>query len=142
MITILLRDLYSRDVDLWAEGDKLKFKCKGGVLSLSDKEQLKQFKSEIIQRFQENEQAKAKGFIVVDHGELYEYHYSPAGFLYIERNPDGTVSAWRENHKQEESKATNIKVIAENTTFDEALNEASGFIEWLNIRKQRKVRSA
>lgn len=93
---------------------------------------IKRYKSPILHRIKQNEAAKEQGFLIIDHGQLYEYRYSFNGYLYIERNLDGTTTAWRENYIYND-----YHIISNHKPFWVSFKEACEFLSWLKDQNNK-----
>lgn len=137
MISDLLHYLDHMDIIISLNNEKLRLKYKKENINQKIKEQIKNYKPLIIKRIKENEQAIEKGFMVYSHGDLYEYRYGYNSFLFIERMDNYKAIAWRANYRQDDTKPYKVKTIA-NSTFSEAFQQSSSFIDWLNKKNGRR----
>lgn len=96
-------------------------------------------KRKIAKRFQENKFAKKKGFMIYNHGLLYEYRYGFGAFLYVERLQNGLAHAWRANYALGKEKPYKIITVAETTSFSKAFKSAIGFVDWIERRRRSKA---
>lgn len=135
MIDNLLNDMYNLKIEIKEINYKTKLVYEAGLVSEQLKAQIKQHKKEIMKRIKQNEAAFELGFLVYQHGQFYEYQYGRGAFLYIERHPDGTATAWRDNFKPDECIPYKTKIIARNEPFEKAYKEAASFIGWLNKKR-------
>lgn len=138
MIDNLLNDMYHLKIQIKEENYRTKLIYEAGLVSDKLKAQIKKHKKEIMQRQKENAAALDLGFLVYQHGQFYEYQYGRGAFLYIERHPDGTATAWRDNFKPDELIPYKTKIIARNEPFEKAYKEAASFIDWLNKKRVRR----
>jgi hypothetical protein len=122
----LLRELYARDIQLSSHDNKIRYKCPKNTLNPELINLIKHHKSPTLHRIKQNEAAKKQGFLIIDHGQLYEYRYSYNGYLYIERNLDGTTTAWRENHIYDD-----YLIISNHKPFWVSFKESCEFLSWL-----------
>lgn len=129
--------MYYLKIEIKEKNNKTKLLYPAGTVSEKLKTLIKLYKTEIMQRIQENEAAHELGFLVYQHGAFYEYQYGRGAFLYIERHPDGTATAWRDNFKPGEPFPCKTKVIAINEPFHKVYKEAASFIDWLNKSKKQ-----
>lgn len=139
MIYQLLNTMYHLNIGIKEVDRKTKLVYESGLLNDELKEQIRQHKKSLIQRLEENEEARKLGFIVYSHGQLYEYRYGRGAFLYIERLPNGKADAWRENYLPEQTIAYKTKTIVTDVPYEKAFEQARGFINWLNKNRSRKV---
>lgn len=136
MINNLLDNLYNKNIQLLIiNNQKIKLVYQKEKITTDLKNEIKENKQKIIERLQENEKAKQKGFNVYGHGELYEYRYGFGSYLFIERLQNGLVTAWRANYPRGDSKPYKRKLIRQNSSFERAFKDAAGFIDWLNKKK-------
>ncbi|WP_117161262.1 hypothetical protein [Paraliobacillus sp. X-1268] len=137
MINNLLDSLYNKDIQLLTiNNQKIKLVYQKEKITTDLKNEIKENKQKIIERLQENDKAKQKGFNVYGHGELYEYRYGFESYLFIERLQNGLVAAWRANYPRgNSSKPYKKKTICPNSSFERAFKDATGFIDWLNKKK-------
>jgi hypothetical protein len=139
MINQILNAMYHLNIQIKEIDNKTKLIYDPGLLDATLKALIKQHKKGILQRIEENEAARNIGFLVYHHGLVYEYRYGLGAYIYIERLPNGRVSAWRENYLPGQDKPFKTKIIAENVSFKKGLKDAKGFICWLNKKHGRKV---
>jgi hypothetical protein len=132
--------MYHLKIEIIEANNKTKLIYEAGLVSEQLKAQIKQHKKEIMERIKENEAAFDRGFLVYQHGQFYEYQYGRGSFLYIERVSNGKAVAWRANYLPEQKTPYKTKMIAENVPFSKAYKEATGFIDWLNKRRGKKMR--
>jgi hypothetical protein len=130
--------MYNLNIQIKEVDYKTKLIYEPGILDETLKKQIKQHKKGILQRMEENEVARNAGFLIYNHGLIYEYRYGLGAYLYIERLPEGLTSVWRENYLPDQQKPHRIKIIADNVPFKKAFKEAQGFINWLNNKRGRK----
>jgi hypothetical protein len=138
MLYQLLNTMYHLNIEIQEKDNKTKLIYENGILNEELKEQIKIYKGLLLQRLDENERAKKLGFIVYHHGELYEHRYGLGAFLYIERLQDGKAIAWRENFLPNQQQAYKTKTIIQNVPFEKALDQAEGFINWMNKNRGKK----
>lgn len=137
MINQLLKDIYNQNIKLEIKNNnKLNLIYEQGVLSPGLKDEIKRLKKQLVKRLQENDTAREKGFLVYDNGSLYEYRYGIGAFLFIERDQQDLATVWRANYARDENKPYKIKYVKRNVPFEEALQEAANFVDWLK-RKRR-----
>ncbi|OEH92530.1 hypothetical protein [Bacillus solimangrovi] len=136
MIGQILNEAYANNIILEHNDNKLKLIYKEGVLSEHLKYEIKQNKKFILERLRENQLASDKGFLIYNHGDLYEYRYGFGAYLYIEREHNNKVSAWRANYPKDDNKPNRIIYLVKNTTFGHAFTKAVGFIDWLKRKKR------
>jgi hypothetical protein len=108
--------MYHLNIQIKDINNKTKLVYEAGQLDEVLKEQIKQHKKVILQRQEENEAAKKAGFLVYNHGLIYEYRYGLGAHLFIERLPNGLVSVWRENYLPDQNKPFKTKIMVENVT--------------------------
>lgn len=138
MINPLLNTMYHLNIQIKKVDHKTKLIYEPGQLDENLKIEIKQQKQRILQRFEENEFAKKTGFLIYNHGLLYEYQYGWGSFIYIERLPNGLTNVWRENYLPDQKRPNKSKSIRENVPFMKGLKEAQGFINWLNKKRGRR----
>lgn len=138
MIDNLLKNMYYLKIEIKEVNNRTKLTHEAGLVPEKLKTLIKLYKTEIMQRQKENEAALDLGFLVYQHGQFYEYQYGRGAFLYIERHPDGTATAWRDNFKPDELIPYKTKIIARNEPFPRVYKEAASFIDWLNKKRGRK----
>ena len=133
----LLQELFHRDIQLIVNDNNIKMIYQKENINTQIKNKIKEQKKELIKRLKENEIAIENDWIVHGQGELYEYRYGFASYIFIERQPNDKVTAWRANYRKDELKPYKVKIIGKNIEFDKAMEEASGFIKWLQKRNRR-----
>lgn len=136
MISEFLHFLYHLDIYISVSNDRLRLKYK--TIDIKTKEQIKQQKPLLIKRLKENDEAKKKGFLVYNYGDIYEFRYGLNSFLFIERLDNNKVQAWRANYRQDDSKPYKIKIISKDASFEEAFHKSCSFIDWLNRKNGRR----
>lgn len=134
MLNQLFNHLNYSNVHLFVIDGNIRLIYKEHTLNKKTKQIIKELKPKIIKRFKENQLAREKGFLVYGYGEFYEYRFGINSFLFIERLDD-SCTAWRANYRHGDKKPYKVKVMAKNVTFEKALKEASGFIDWLKKRR-------
>lgn len=139
MIYQLLNAMYHLNIEIKEVDRKTKLVYAPGLLNEKLKDQIRLHKKTLVQRLEENDEARKQGFIVYNHGQLYEYRYGRGAFLYVERLPNGRADAWRENFLPDQKTAYKTKTIVSNVPYHKAFKQAVGFVEWMNKRKGRKV---
>ncbi len=139
MINQLLNKMYHLNIQIKDIEGKTKLIYEPGLLDQQLKEQIRLHKDALLIRMSENHSANKLGFLVFNHGALYEYRYGLGAFLYIERLPNGKVSAWRENYLPAQERSYKVVNIAHNVPFDKAFEKAEGFIIWLSKKQKMKV---
>ncbi|MFC5732161.1 hypothetical protein [Cytobacillus gottheilii] len=135
MIYQLLNTMYHLNIKLEEINGKTKLVYETGFLDDRLKAQIKKHKQELIQRQAENAAARKLGFLVYDHGELYEYRYGRGAFLYIQRLPYSRASAWRENYLPGQAEAYKTKTVVHDVLFEKAFEQAVGFVEWMGGKR-------
>lgn len=135
MLYNLFYQIDNLNIQIKIKNKKLSLIYEEGTLPLDLKQKIKQHKQQLIKRLEENEIARAKGFLIYRYGELYEYRYGLGAYLFIEREGDLAI-AWRANYMPEEKQPYKTKILAERVPFEKAFQEAAGFIDWL--QRQRK----
>ncbi|MGG0718375.1 hypothetical protein ABE096_12395 [Robertmurraya massiliosenegalensis] len=139
MINQLLNTMYNLNIKIKEKDNKTKLIYEHGLIDDGIKEQIKLNKKELLQWIDENETARKIGFLVYNHGQLYEYRFGRGSYLFVERLPNGKASSWRENYKEGDRKAYRTKSIVQNVPFERAFEEAASFIDWLNKKRGKKV---
>jgi hypothetical protein len=127
--------MYHLNIEIKEIDQQIKLIYLPGQLDEILKEQIKQYKKGILKRIEENEAAKRAGFLVYNHGLIYEYRYGLGAFIFIERHPNGLVSVWRENYLPDQNKPFKTKIMVENVSFKKGFENAQGFINWLKKRR-------
>ncbi|MCX8045513.1 hypothetical protein CI793_11235 [Anoxybacillus ayderensis] len=140
MLYNIFYEIDNLNIQIKIKNKKLSLIYEEGTLPLDLKKQIKQHKQQIIKRLEENELARAKGFLVHLYGEFYEFRYGAGAYLFIEREGE-LAHAWRANYMPDEQKPYKIKTLAERVPFEQAFEEAAGFIDWLQ-RQKRGVKGA
>ncbi|MBE2941941.1 hypothetical protein HPK10_02055 [Anoxybacillus flavithermus] len=140
MLYKIFCEIDNLNIQIKIKNKKLSLIYEEGTLPLELKKAIKEHKYEIMKRLEENEMARAKGFLIYRYGELYEYRYGLGAYLFIEREGDLAI-AWRANYMPEEKQPYKIKMLAERVTFEKAFQEAENFINWLQ-RQKRGVKGA
>lgn len=133
----LLQELFHRDIQLVVNDQNIKMIYQKENINTQIKNNIKDQKKELIKRLKENEIALEHNWIVHGQGELYEYRYGFASYIFIERLPNDKVIAWRANYRKDELKPYKVKIIGKNIEFETAMEEASGFIKWLQKQSRR-----
>lgn len=136
MISDFMHYLYHMDIYISVSNERLRLKYK--TIDIKTKENIKQLKPLLIKRLKENEDAINKGFIVYNYGDLYEFRYGLNSFLFIERLDEQKATSWRANYRKDDNKPYKVITIARNTSFEEAFQQASSFIDWLNKKSGRR----
>lgn len=136
MIDALLNEMYQLNIELKQTGNKTKLVYKQSVINEQLKTAIKRNKNAIIQRIQENEIARLKGYLVYNNGELYEFRYGAFAFLYIERIEGNKARAYRVNYSPDKNTPIRTKILLEAGTFQQAWEKANGFITWLQSQKR------
>jgi hypothetical protein len=136
MLYNLFYQIDTLNIQLKIKNKKLSLIYEEGTLPLELKKVIKEHKYEIIKRLEENELARAKGFLVHQYGEMYEFRYGAGAYLFIEREGE-LAYAWRANYMPDEQKPYKIKTLAERVPFEQAFEEAAGFIDWLHRQRKR-----
>lgn len=139
MIYQILNNMYQKNIEIKEINNTVKLIYENGLIDDHLKNKIKQYKSELLQRLEENKVAREAGFLVYHHGLFYEYRYGRGAFLYIERLPNGQSVAWRANYQPEQTTPYKVKIIVENVPFSRAYKEATGFIEWMNKKRGERV---
>lgn len=93
------------------------------------KQRLRKHKTEILELFERQEKAKAKGWIVYPNGESYEKQVSRNSFVYIFSEPNGSYTVWRGTWREKKSPASE-KIIIRKVDFETAFQRANKYIEW------------
>jgi hypothetical protein len=138
MLYQLLNTMYHLNIEIQEKDNKTKLIYENGILNEELKERIKTSKGLLLQRLDENEKAKKLGFIVYNHGELFEYRFGLGAFLYIERLQNGRATAWRENFAPNQQLAYKTRTIVQNVPFEKAFDQAERFINWLNKNRGKK----
>lgn len=139
MLNQILNSMFHLNIQLKEVNNKTKLIYEPGLLDQQLKEQIKEYKTQLIKRIEENEAAMKLGFLVFNHGQVYEYRFGLGSYIYIERLPNGLASAWRENFMPKQQQAYKTKTIIQNAPFNKAYQEAEKFICWLNKQQRKKV---
>ncbi|WP_378211129.1 hypothetical protein [Anoxybacteroides rupiense] len=138
MLYNLFYQIDNLNIQIKIKNKKLSLIYEEGTLPLDlkqqIKQQIKQHKQQIIKRLEENELARAKGFLVHQYGEMYEFRYGAGAYIFIEREGDLAI-AWRANYMPDELRPYKVKVLAERVSFEKAFQEATGFIDWLHRKR-------
>lgn len=137
MINQLLNMMYHQNIQIKEIDNITKLLYAPGQINDELKKQIIQNKAGLLQRLDENEQARKTGFLIYNHGQLYEYRYGLGAYLYIERLPDGKANTWRENYLPGQQMAYKTKGIVQNVPFLKAYLEANRFIDWLKKQKRK-----
>jgi hypothetical protein len=127
--------MYHLNIEIKEIDQQIKLIYLSGQLDETLKEQIKQYKKGILKRLEENEAAKKEGFLVYNHGLMYEYRYGLGAFIFIERHSNGLVSVWRENYLPDQNKPFKTKIMVENVSIKKGFENAQGFINWLKKRR-------
>lgn len=138
MITSLLKWAYAMDVELWCESGKLKYRATEGVLTDEMKQRFVDNKEAIIKRLQQNQAAKAAGWLTFDFGEAYNKRTGERSELFIFRNENETFALWRGSWRAAESKPNYERTIADRISFDEALSRANNSMQWSRNKYGRR----
>jgi flagellar biosynthesis/type III secretory pathway chaperone len=96
---------------------------------------IKKHQKKIIQRLEENEQARSLGITVYHHGENYEYRYGKHAYLFIERYSGNFASAWKEKIADAPHKQNKVERMCQNAPFSKAFKQAVGFVRWMNKKR-------
>lgn len=131
--------MYHLNIQIKEENKKLKLSYEQGILPEDLRLDIKKHKQALLERLQENDEAKQLGFCIYNHGDLLEYRYGNQAYLYVERLPGGFADAWRANYKQGETEPYKVKVVAKNVPYSKAFEKAAGFVRWLNKQNKRWV---
>ncbi|MBB6447043.1 hypothetical protein [Bacillus benzoevorans] len=129
-LTSFLHFLDDHHIDIWvSEDDLLVGMEEGNALPDSAHDYIHAHRQQIRKRLLNNIFAQSRQWNVANFGEVYCYHYSSTGYVFIERNEDETVDVYRckfDMHQQ----ATNIKGLHENIPFAKAYQKAKSFLKW------------
>ncbi|MGW9128911.1 hypothetical protein ACWGPW_28800 [Paenibacillus chitinolyticus] len=81
--------------------------------------------------------AREAGFLPLLTGEVYECQYNRSSHVFV-IGEDGKWSAWRETWQKGERKSISHKGIAEYTSFEQALQKAKRYVEFVGGGANRK----
>ncbi|MBW7651335.1 hypothetical protein [Anoxybacillus sp. ST4] len=140
MLYNIFCEIDNLNIQIKIKNKKLSLIYEEGTLPLDLRQQIKQYKQQIKKRLEENEMARAKGFLIYRYGELYEYRYGLGAYLFIERMGELAI-AWRGNYMPGEEQPYKVKTLVERVPFEKAFKEAGNFIDWLQ-RQKRGVKGA
>lgn len=124
----LLQELFHRDIQLVVNDQNIKMIYQKENINTQIKNNIKDQKKELIKRLKENEIALEHNWIVHGQGELYEYRYGFASYIFIERLPNDKVIAWRANYRKDEMKPYKVKIIGKNIEFETAMEGQVGLL--------------
>lgn len=135
MLNQLLNTMYHLNIQIKEINYKTKLIYEPGLLDKGLKEEIKKHKEDLIKLLKENEIAQKDGFIVFNHGQLYEYRYGWGAYVYVERLPNDRATSWRANYRQDQIEPYKTKNIAQNVPFEKAYEQALGFVKWLQGKR-------
>lgn len=130
MITKLMSEAYYRDIELWTENGKLKYRAHADSLTPDFKQQLVEHKQPLIKRISQNRTAKESQWMIFEFGEAYNKRTGERSELFIFRNEDETFAVWRGSWRTGEAKPSYNKTIADRVSFEDALNRANNYMNW------------
>lgn len=81
MLNQILNSMFHLNIQLKEVNNKTKLIYEPGLLDQQLKEQIKEYKTQLIERIEENEAAMKLGFLVFNHGQVYEYRFGLAASL-------------------------------------------------------------
>lgn len=138
MITNLLKQAYSLDVELWIEDGKLKYRAMAGALDEQTKQSLIDNKGALIIRIEQNLYAMSAEWMVFEFGEMYSKRTGQMSDVCIFRNDDETFTAWRGTWRTGDSAPVSQTTLANNVGFDEAFARADNYCDWALKKPKRK----
>lgn len=138
MITKLLAEAYYRDVELWTENGKLRYRAQAGALTPELKQQLIDNKDPLIKRLDQNKTAHAGGWLTFDFGEAYNRRTGERSEMLILRTADDTFSVSRASWRSGEPKALYEKTIADRVSFEDAMKRADNYLNWSSNKSSRR----
>ena len=134
MIQSLIETMYQRNVSLERENGRL-ILVSEDLVDSDLKEEIRSKKSGLLKRLDEEQLAKEAGLTEALHGQVYFYRYGMNAYIYLERHENGKASVWRESYKPGAVRSHKVKMMATRVSFERAVKEAWGFIEWLQSKK-------
>lgn len=131
MSTEILRSAYSLGVDLWLEGQSLKYKAASGSLSLEFLETIRENKLSLVNVLYQNETMKKAGWTTYYFGESYSKTIRRNSSLFMFREPDNLFSAWRGTWREGVSVPISDKDVISNVPFTEAFKKAESYFSFV-----------
>ncbi|MGX1402385.1 hypothetical protein AB7M70_011858 [Bradyrhizobium japonicum] len=128
MISTLLREVEKAGCSVIPENGQLKLE-NAGVLASVLKEQLRERKVKILERFEQQGQARKLGWIVYPYGEAYEKRIGRNSSVYLFEEENGSWTVWRGTWKDKRSAETE-KLVIENVNFEKAFDKANSYASW------------
>jgi hypothetical protein len=128
MIQTILKEIEELGCVVTCEGDKLKLHDPR-PLTHEHKVNLKAVKADVLELFEQQEQAKRKGWIVYPFGEAYEKRVGRNSLVYIFLEKNGTYTVWRGTWREKDYPEKE-KVVIRGADFATAFERANSYVNW------------
>lgn len=136
MITSLLEEAYRCDLHLWVENQTLKYKSTAGSLTPDLLQQLKDNKTFIIARLNQNETMKRAGWLTYRSGEAYSKTITQSSMLFMFRESEHSFCVWRGTWRQDKSTPISERTIVNEVNFITAFQKAESYYSFLTSQKR------
>lgn len=128
MIQSLLQEIEGLGCAVTCEGDKLMLHDPR-PLTNEHKFKLRKVKKEVLELFEQQEQARHMGWMIYPYGEVYEKRIGRNSLVCIFLEPNGTYTVWRGTWR-EKAYPEKEKLVIKGADFNTAFERANSYVNW------------